>query len=119
MQAELARERRRPRLRAPRTLVVMPDECQSMPITAPKDWNQNGWARRAQELVAAVVVDDRLGDHRAEPGHAVAEPGRHAAAVQGQVGAAGAGASWAAPYRNGRRTPPLSYGKPRQGKQVR
>ena len=28
------------------TLVVIPDECQSMPMTAPKDWNQNGWARR-------------------------------------------------------------------------
>ena len=27
-------------------LVVMPEECQSMPITAPKDWNQKGWARR-------------------------------------------------------------------------
>ena len=24
------------------TLVVMPDECQSMPMTAPNDWNQNG-----------------------------------------------------------------------------
>jgi hypothetical protein len=31
-----------PRLRAPMTLVVMPDECQSMPMTAPKAWNQNG-----------------------------------------------------------------------------
>ncbi len=28
------------------TLVVMPEECQSIPITAPKDWNQKGWARR-------------------------------------------------------------------------
>jgi hypothetical protein len=27
----------RPRLRAPMTLVVMPDECQSIPITAPND----------------------------------------------------------------------------------
>ena len=42
----------------------------------------------AQELVAAVVVDDRLGDHRAEPRHALAEPGRHPAAMQGQIGAA-------------------------------
>jgi hypothetical protein len=24
------------------TLVVMPEECQSMPMTAPNDWNQNG-----------------------------------------------------------------------------
>jgi class 3 adenylate cyclase len=35
-----------PRFSAPITLVVMPEECQSMPITAPNDWNQNGWARR-------------------------------------------------------------------------
>jgi hypothetical protein len=35
-----------PRLSAPITLVVMPDECQSMPITAPNDWNQNGCASR-------------------------------------------------------------------------
>ena len=27
-------------------LVVMPDECQSIPMTAPSDWNQNGCARR-------------------------------------------------------------------------
>jgi hypothetical protein len=36
----------RPRFSAPMTLVVMPDECQSMPITAPNDWNQKGCARR-------------------------------------------------------------------------
>ncbi len=29
-----------PRFRAPITLVVMPDECQSIPMTAPNDWNQ-------------------------------------------------------------------------------
>ena len=28
-------------------VVVMPDECQSIPITAPNDWNQNGCERRA------------------------------------------------------------------------
>ena len=36
----------RPRLSAPMTLVVMPEECQSIPITAPNDWNQNGCASR-------------------------------------------------------------------------
>ena len=43
----------------------------------------------AQQLVAAVVLDDRLGDHRAEPRHALAEPSRHATAMERQVGAAG------------------------------
>ena len=41
----------------------------------------------AQQLVAPVVMDDRLADDRAEPRHALGEPGRHAAAVQRQVGA--------------------------------
>ena len=44
--AELVASGASPRLSAPITLVVMPEECQSMPITAPNDWNQNGWARR-------------------------------------------------------------------------
>jgi len=30
------------------TLVVMPDECQSMPMTAPNDWNQNGCDSRCK-----------------------------------------------------------------------
>ena len=37
MDPEFAGERLRPRFNAPITLVVMPDECQSMPITAPND----------------------------------------------------------------------------------
>ena len=47
MDPELARRAApSPRLSAPITLVVMPEECQSMPMTAPNDWNQNGWASR-------------------------------------------------------------------------
>ena len=38
-----------PRFNAPRTLIVIPEECQSMPITAPKDWNQYGCARRRSD----------------------------------------------------------------------
>ena len=33
-----------PRFHVPITLGVIPDECQSMLITVPNDWNQNGWA---------------------------------------------------------------------------
>ena len=47
MEAELAATAGpRPRFNAPMTLVVMPEECQSIPMTAPKDWNQKGCARR-------------------------------------------------------------------------
>ena len=35
-----------PRLSAPSTLVVIPEECQSIPITQPSDWNQKGLASR-------------------------------------------------------------------------
>ena len=43
----------------------------------------------AQQLVAAVVMDDRFAHHRAEPGHALGQPRRHAAVVQRQIGATG------------------------------
>jgi len=35
-----------------------------------------------QQLVAPVVVDDRLADHRAEPRHPVGQPFRDVTAVQ-------------------------------------
>lgn len=38
-----------PRFSAPMTEVVMPDECQSMPMTAPKAWNQSGSDRRRRK----------------------------------------------------------------------
>ena len=46
MQAELLCTRREPALQRADHAVVMPEECQSMPITAPNDWNQKGWASR-------------------------------------------------------------------------
>jgi hypothetical protein len=42
----------------------------------------------AQKLVATVMMDDRLGDHRAEARHALSEPCRHPAIVQRQIGTA-------------------------------
>ena len=44
--AEFVRERLKPALEGTDNLVVIPDECQSMPMTAPNDWNQNGWDSR-------------------------------------------------------------------------
>ena len=35
-----------PRFKAPSTEVVMPDECQSIPITLPIAWNQKGSLKR-------------------------------------------------------------------------
>ena len=42
----------------------------------------------AQEFVAAVMMDDRLGDDRAQFRHALAEPGGNPAIVKRQIGAA-------------------------------
>src|SRR5437667_12494594 len=75
-----------PRFSAPITLVVMPDECQSIPITAPNDWNQNGWGKTPQQLVAPVMMDDSLADHRAQAGHSIREPFWDTSAVQRKIG---------------------------------
>ena len=42
-----------------------------------------------QEFVAAVMMDDRLGDDGAERGHARRQPRRNASAMEGKIGAAG------------------------------
>ena len=49
-----------------------------------------GMRETPQEFVAPVFEHDRLGDHGAEPRHALSEPPRHAAAVQRKVCAASA-----------------------------
>src|SRR5271170_1785416 len=41
--------------------------------------------KATQELVATVVMDDRLGDDRAEPGHAIRQPRWHAPPVERQI----------------------------------
>jgi hypothetical protein len=45
-----------------------------------------GMGEAAQELVAAVVMNDGLARDRAKPRHTVREPSRHVATVQRQVG---------------------------------
>src|ERR1700742_2760069 len=42
-----------------------------------------------QEFIAAVMVNDRLGDDRAERGHARRQPRRYAPAMEREIGAAG------------------------------
>src|SRR5882757_5255233 len=55
----------------------------------------------AQKIVAAVMMDDRLRDHRAKTRHASPEPRRNPAIVQGQIGAAGASGHEASQERIG------------------
>ncbi len=75
------------------------------------------WMREAAEkFVAAVMLDDRCGDHGAEPRHAVGQPFRHMAAVQRKVGASGSSGhlpSSAACYRHGASSVLISF-LPRQ-----
>ena len=81
-----ARRGASPRFSAPITLVVIPDECQSIPITAPNDWNQNGLRQPPQHLGAAVLVGDRLDDHRGRgaPSATPARPARARREAEGQ-----------------------------------
>jgi hypothetical protein len=41
--------------------------------------------KAAKELVAAVVMHDRLGDDRTETGHAIRQPQRHPSAMERQI----------------------------------
>jgi hypothetical protein len=43
----------------------------------------------AQELVAPIMMDDRLADHRAEPRHPIGQPFWDVAAVQWEISASG------------------------------
>jgi hypothetical protein len=47
-----------------------------------------GMGKAAQKFVTAVMMNDCLGDQRAELRHAVSKPGWHASSVKGKVGAA-------------------------------
>jgi hypothetical protein len=55
-------------------LEVMLEDCQSIPIAAPKDWNQKAMRQPTQYLVTAGLEDGRLCDHRAKPRCAIAQP---------------------------------------------
>src|SRR5437588_9090092 len=47
------------------------------------------WMRQpTQELVAAIVVDDRLANNGAQRGHARRQPWRHASEMKGKISAA-------------------------------
>jgi hypothetical protein len=46
-------------------------------------------SKAPKHLVASVVMDNRLANHRTETGHAVGKPPRHLSTVQGQIGGPG------------------------------
>lgn len=69
----------------------------------------------AQKFIASVVMDDGLGDHAAESGHACRQPGGHSATVQGQIRASGGSShvlsvpEWLGPVRSVLQPPALAY----------
>jgi hypothetical protein len=89
MQAEFAGERREPALqRADHT----GGDARGMPVHAhhrPEGLEPEGMGKPAQQLVAAVVMDDGLAHHRAQPRHPLGQPRRDPPAVQRQIGATG------------------------------
>jgi hypothetical protein len=44
-------------------------------------------SKTAQQLIAPVMVDDRLTHHGTEPGHAIRKPGRYASTMKRKEGA--------------------------------
>jgi hypothetical protein len=70
------------------TLVVIPEECQSMPMTAPR-LEPERVREASQQLVPSIMMDDRLADHRPEAGHPVGQPSRNLPTMQRQIGAPG------------------------------
>jgi hypothetical protein len=55
---------------------VIPEECQSIPITAPNAWNQNGSPSRVKK-----VMNDRLCNRGAEFCHTLGKPQRNTTAM--------------------------------------
>ena len=97
MQAEFAGERIEPALQGPDD---GGRDARRMPVHAhdgAERLEPERMGEPAQELVAAVFDARSPGDDRAEPRHPLAEPARHAPAVQRQVGAAGAARGHGAP----------------------
>jgi hypothetical protein len=87
MQAELAFERRQTALQrsddAGRDAGGMPVHSHHRAERLKPEWMR----QTAQQLIAPVVMDDRLDNDPSEAGHTRREPCRHMSAVQGQVGA--------------------------------
>jgi hypothetical protein len=64
---------------------VIPDECQSIPITDPNAWNQNESLSLDRRADVPVIVNDYFSNCRAEFGHPFGKPLGHSPAVQWKV----------------------------------
>jgi hypothetical protein len=83
MDAEFARERRE-------SAFERADHARGMPVHphhGAEGLKPERMGETAQEFVAAVIMRDGLGDYRAQPCHALAEPCRNPAVVKRQIGA--------------------------------
>jgi hypothetical protein len=87
MKPKLIRERRQAPLQGADHARCDARGSQSMPITAPTDWEPEWVGKAAQQLVAAILMDDRFAHHRAEAGHAICQPLWHLPAMQRKIGA--------------------------------
>jgi hypothetical protein len=89
MQAELTRERRQAPLQRADDAGGDARRVPVHPHHRPEGLEPERMRQTPQQLLAAVMLDYRLADDRAQPRHALSQPGRDTAVVQGQVGAAG------------------------------
>ena len=67
------------------TDVVIPDECQSMPITRTQGLEPERVAQSREKGVTAVMVENALGNGGAERDHPVGKPRGNATAMQREI----------------------------------
>jgi hypothetical protein len=73
----------------PTTLVAISEECTHSHHRTER-LKPEGMRQPGQHLVAAILQNDCLSNHRAQPGHPITQPSWRTSAVKRQVGAAGA-----------------------------
>nr|WP_240320663.1 hypothetical protein [Sphingomonas crusticola] len=87
--AQFPRQRRKPALECTQHAGGDPGRMPVHPHHRSEGLKPEWMGQPAEEFVAAIFVDDRLRDHRAELGHPLAQPRRNAPAMQRKVCATG------------------------------
>src|ERR1700761_5274817 len=87
MKAEFAGQRREAALQRPEHAGRDAGGVPVLAHDAAEGLKPERMSQPAQQFVTPVMMDDRLANHRAEPRHAMSEPGRHPAAMQRKIGA--------------------------------
>jgi hypothetical protein len=88
VQTKLPRQRVEPAFERPQNAGGDPRRVPVHPHDCAERLKPEGMRKTPQQLVATVVMDDRLAHHSAQARHALRQPRRDASAMERQVGAA-------------------------------